>query len=260
MKIITLPYLRTLCVEKSEGLSVSHLFPMNASHRLHTLEIVDTYCSAMSIQAILCERHATELKRLVLRGFCATPDCSCQPIIDALVENCHKLEYLELDLKLWFEANGDEIPLRGFHGLANLRTLRIGLGIVVDTEDPSVLPELNRLLPPKLHALHMTGIKDFALWRLVSPSLSSGLNSSLISLAESCLFKEMSITIDFDEDLEVEWAAIRDLLVRTALDLWARMEISCRCTDRLESTRQSQSYLSIVKASSKKYLHSKILR
>lgn len=225
-KIITLPHLRTIRVENSDEVSISHLFPTNTSHDLHTLEIVDTYCSAKHIQAMFSEHHATELRRLILRGFSAVPDRSCQPILDALIENCHKLEYLELNLLPWFADEIDR-PLTGFGSLVSLSTLRIDLDVLIDLDNPSSFLQLNKLLPPNLRALHITGVPEWEFWSFVDRFYEPGINN-LQFFAESYSIRFISITIDFEEgsDAEYEWRFIKDRLAHVATLLWAKNEIS----------------------------------
>jgi len=225
-KIITLPHLRTIRVENCDRVSVSHLFPTNTSHHLHTLEIVDTYCSAKHIQAMFSDYHATELRRLILRNFHPFPDHSCQPIIDALVENCHKLDYLELNLLPWFPDDVKK-PLTGFGGLASLSTLRIDLDALVDIENPSSFLQSNKLLPPNLRALHITGVHEWDFWCLVNRFYEPGINN-LHLFAKSCSFRSISITIHAEEgsDAEYEWRVIKDRLAHVATLLWAKYEIS----------------------------------
>lgn len=117
----------------------------------------------------------TELKRLVLRRFCAVPDTSCQPIIGTLNESCPNLDYLEVDSDLWYEAEGTEKPLKGFGDLVSLQTLWVDVETLVSGEERKTLQEFEGLLPPNLDPLHITRVNELELWCLLGPILKSGI-------------------------------------------------------------------------------------
>lgn len=227
VRITTLPTLRTIRIEGCDEFSVSHIFPTQASHSLQYLEIIDNFGSPESIKDILDANRATDLRRLVLRDFCAVPDRSYQPVIDALLGNCFKLEYLEIVMHKPTES--DDMPLQGLSGLISLKELRIDLNALVSWQDRMPLLTLNKLLPPSLEALHVTSVCAFELCEVVTPFLVPPYQahfdlSRLYQLANLSSFGRLTITVDLDPDpgFGHTWQQIVPLLLHLSANLFAR--------------------------------------
>ena len=230
VRIMALPNLRTMRIEGCDELRISHNFSTCASHRLESLEIVDTLGSVYDIRELFENNHTRDLKRLVFRKFSIDPKEPFQPVVNTLLTNCSYLEYFELSAHEEF-IDPDPEPLRDLYGLNNLKELRIDVDFLVSVEDRMGLLGLNKLLPPNLEKLHVTGICAFEFCdfveRLIVPlyHTQSGL-ARICEFASLVSLKSAIVTIDFRTDFEDEWNEIAPVLIHIAAVLWAEVKLS----------------------------------
>ena len=118
--VVTLPNLQTLHIQGSEEFLVLPSLDLSPPHGLRTLKLIDTYGSPDTTKGILSGGYAVNLRKLVFRRFCGVQECSCQLLIDTLIEHCPNLEDLELSLLGW-HFNHEHTPLTNLNGLTNLR-------------------------------------------------------------------------------------------------------------------------------------------
>ncbi|KAF3039448.1 hypothetical protein E8E11_002499 [Didymella keratinophila] len=96
--IVALPGLRTLRINGTDEVKVLEYISSTASYDLQTLEISYATGSPIKMARAFSDDRAVHLRRLILDQFNPYPENSLQPIIETLIKECHKLEYLQLTI------------------------------------------------------------------------------------------------------------------------------------------------------------------
>ncbi|OSS45993.1 hypothetical protein B5807_08002 [Epicoccum nigrum] len=227
---MALPNLRTMHIEGCDELRITHNFSAGASHRLESLEIIQTIGSVYEIRELFENNHARDLKRLVFQNFSIYPNGSFQPVVDTLLTNCSYLEYFELSAHEEL-SDPDPEPLKGLSGLNSLKELRIDMDYLVSVEDRMGLLSLEGLLPPNLERIHVTGICAFEFCDFVEQYMvplyhtQSGM-TRMCEFASLCSPKTVIVTITSRMNFEDEWKKVVPVLIRIAAVLWAEVKVS----------------------------------
>jgi hypothetical protein len=230
VRIMALPNLRTMHIEGCDELRITHNFSAGASHRLESLEIIQTIGSVYEIRELFENNHARDLKRLVFQNFSIYPNGSFQPVVDTLLTNCSYLEYFELSAHEEL-SDPDPEPLKGLSGLNSLKELRIDMDYLVSVEDRMGLLSLEGLLPPNLERIHVTGICAFEFCDFVEQYMvplyhtQSGM-TRMCEFASLCSPKTVIVTITSRMNFEDEWKKVVPVLIRIAAVLWAEVKVS----------------------------------
>ncbi|KAG9205628.1 hypothetical protein G6514_007233 [Epicoccum nigrum] len=227
---MALPNLRTMHIEGCDELRISHNFSTGASHRLESLEIIQTIGSVYEIRELFENNHARDLKRLVFQNFSIYPNGSFQPVVDTLLTNCSCLECFEPSAHEEL-SDPDPEPLKGLSGLNSLKELRIDMDYLVSVEDRMGLLSLEGLLSPNLERIHVTGICAFEFCYFVEKYMvplyhtQSGL-ARMCEFASLCSPKTVIITIASRMNFKDEWKKVAPVIIRIAAVLWAEVKVS----------------------------------